>query len=115
MAEPCPFLSVEDENNKLLCNRGLLKKGKSQILSIKGWENFKEISKTWMNVNIPIDDQYHNLTLVYEEVKNAEKPFGRVHTKCRTLFSTKRDIYADRYSLLTHLVTNSNFLLEFIC
>lgn len=97
MGEPSAFLSVETKSEKcLLCNCDLFKKEKVQKLTIKGWQKFIDISKSWESVNIPIENEYHNLTLVYEQVKDVVNPFGKVHTKCRTLFSTKRDIYTER-------------------
>lgn len=59
---------------------------------MKGWENFIATSKIWTVVK-PIGDEYTNLTLVYEQVKNVEKLFGKVLINCRTNIHKKKHIH----------------------
>ena len=94
MSELDSILSIEDRKSKcLLCNHELLKSEKFQNLSQKGWSNFKEAAKNWSEINIPLEDPVQNFTQVYNEIENLDEPFGKAHTKCRTIFSTKNDIY----------------------
>ena len=77
---------------------------------------FIAVSKSCTNLKILIDDEYSNLTLVYEQVKNVEKPFEKDHTNCKTLFSTKRNTLAERYDMtegMTQLVFNHEHCLDF--
>ena len=115
MSIPSSFLSVENRKNKcLLCYHELLKGEKCQNLSEKGWKNFKEIANTWSDINIPLNDQIQNFTFVYDQVKNVDEPFGKVHTKCRTIFSTKRDIFANRYVFVVFIIFMLLFLLLYL-
>ena len=73
MAERCAFfLFRENDNVKcLICNHGSQKNEKLQKLSLKAWGNFIAKSKLWTNAK-PIEDEYSNLTVVYEQAKNLE-------------------------------------------
>ena len=91
-----PFIENGDVK-WIICDRKLLKKENVQKLSAKGWGNLIAISKLWTKRK-PIDDEYRNLTVVYKELKNVEKPCGKVLNNCRTLISTKRNTFRERYN-----------------
>ena len=38
-------------------------------------------------------------TLVYKKLENVEKPFEKVCTNCRTIFSIKRNTFEERYDI----------------
>ena len=53
-------------------------------------------SNSWTYVK-PIKNNYSNLTVVYEQVKNVGKPHGEFFTNCGTLLSTKRSTFTGRH------------------
>ena len=54
------------------------------------WKIIFAISKRWTYLK-SIKDECSNLTLVYEQEKNAENLFGKVHTSCLILISKKNE------------------------
>ena len=39
--------------------------------------NFIAISRSWTSIKTPIDDECSSLTLVYEQINNVERAFGK--------------------------------------
>lgn len=96
MSDVKPFLSATNlENNCLLCKCGI-KNEKSQCLTDKGWEKFKDNAKKWKDICIPSSDSVYNFIHIHDEVSNSNRAFGKVHKNCRATFSTKIEIYLKR-------------------
>ena len=72
------------------------KKEKVQKLSSTGWGNFIALLKSWTNLK-PIDYEYSNLGVFYEQVKYVEKPFRKILTNRWILISRRQNTYTKRH------------------
>ena len=72
------------------------KKEKVQKLSSTGWGNFIALLKSWTNLK-PIDYEYSNLGVFYEQVKCVEKPFRKILTNRWILISRRQNTYTKRH------------------
>ena len=72
------------------------KKEKVQKLSSTGWGNFIALLKSWTNLK-PIDYEYSNLGVFYEQIKYVEKPFRKILTKRWILISKRQNTYTKRH------------------
>lgn len=72
------------------------KKEKVQKLSSTGWGNFIALLKSWNNLK-PIDYEYSNLGVFYEQVKYVEKPFRKILTNRWILISRRQNTYTKRH------------------
>ena len=89
------FLSLDpgDENKCLLCLSIIKRNEKFQCLGNQGWKTFTDLAKEWRDINIDVNDSRFFFRKVYDGVKDAENPFGKVHKNCRIDFSTKLAAY----------------------
>ena len=90
-----PFLNVNFSNCCLLCEKEL--SGKTVKFTDKGWGTLKSNAGKWRNLNIPIDDPCHLFPTVHKNVVDAASAFGDAHEGCRIKFSTKYELFANRY------------------
>ena len=72
------------------------KKEKVQKLSSTGWGNFIALLKSWTNLK-PIDYEYSNLGVFYEQVKYVRKPFRKILTNRWILISRRQNTYTKRH------------------
>ena len=80
--------------NPVICD--VHKNRKSSTFINARRKNFIAISKSGTFVK-SVDDEYSNLTKVYEQVKKVEKLLEKVLIDCQRLFSLKRNSFAEKY------------------
>lgn len=69
---------------------------KVQKLSSIGSGNFIALLKSWPNLK-PIDYEYSNLGVFYEQIKYVEKPFRKILTNRWILISKRQNTYTKRH------------------
>lgn len=69
---------------------------KVQKLSSIGSGNFIALLKSWTNLK-PIDYEYSNLGVFYEQIKYVEKPFRKILTNRWILISKRQNTYTKRH------------------
>ena len=69
---------------------------KVQKLSSTGSGNFIALLKSWTNLK-PIDYEYSNLGVFYEQIKYVEKPFRKILTNRWILISKRQNTYTKRH------------------
>ena len=91
------FLSVEDEETRILCSKYFNKSDVVNLFTQKGLPTLVKNALKWKHIHLPVSDPYYLFTTVHEVIKNVQKAFGQAHEKCRITLSTKSDAYKRRY------------------
>ena len=104
-----PFLNPNIVVNEVcfLCNQDCKRKERINYPTLKGWDAFKEKSKSWSKIEIPIDDLSYNYGTLYALVENlteedAIKDFIKTgkcitHSSCRINFRNRLPRYQEKF------------------
>ncbi len=92
------FLSTEENNSCLLCNRAMKRRDKTREVGEKGLDSLKAIAERWSKIEIPITNEKNHFTEISLRLSHLKQHDSLwMHMGCRADFMLKVDQYEKKY------------------